>query len=204
MTISASLKALEKLWATKRPALHRALRPGSTSTRLARLPGPLRTFYRWHDGLTDLHLAVEGVFGWPSLAKISRSKRELDHLEAQGFFDQWKPGSWWNERWLPVLQFNHEDFLCVDLAGSLGAGRGAVFLRRNSSPTREVLAPSFGCWLEAHVAVTAAGPDAGDDDAWLEHFESPRARRLRKAMSKGYPRRVEAIPAELPTGCAGS
>ncbi len=194
MTVSNSLKALAKVWAVKRPMRYGALRPGASpaSKLVLALPRPLRTLYTWHDGLRDEHLALEEEFGWPSLKAITQSKRSLDSMEKQRFFEAWAPGSWWNAGWQPVLQFNLEDFLCVDVAGTLGEGRGAVFIRRNASPTRTVLASSFDAWLEMHLKITEAGPEGGSEEAWLSHFGSPVAKRLRKKVEARFPRKVEA------------
>jgi cell wall assembly regulator SMI1 len=200
--MASDLHRLETLWRERRPNLWRLLRPSSTVRYLSdlehrlrvRLPPSFKRLYLWHDGLKDEHSAVEGFFGWCSLAKALKHKRMLDALETGGHFSDWRPGVWWNLGWIPFLQFNLEDFVCVDLPGTLGAGRGAVFIRRNSSPVRVVLAPSISAWLHAHVEISSIGPASTDDDAWISHFESRKARCIRKAVSPGFPVAVRAVP----------
>ncbi len=104
------------------------------------------------------------------------------------FFEDWRPGSWWNAKWIPFLQFNHEEYVCVDVPGALGHGRGAVFVRENADPRRVVLAPSVHAWLHHHVEITAAGPPDAEDDAWCDHFESPGAQAIRARLDPGFPR----------------
>ena len=197
--VSALLGKLDVLRARKRPALRRQLRRGvapgkldAVSVRLGvKLPPALRALYRWHDGLRDPHASVEGHFGWGSLASGLALKRTLDQMERDGFFDG-PTGVWWNPSWLPVLQFNLEDLVCVDLAGTLGKGRGAVFVRDNVDPRRTILAPSLHAWLHAHVVVTERGPDGADDDTWADYFTSPATARVRRTLDPGFPCTVVA------------
>lgn len=206
MKTPALLAKLSKLWEAKRPTIRRNLRPPATeSSSLAfekflgrALPEPLKSFYNWHDGFRDEHAALEEFFGWCSQSSVKKHKRLLDKMEQEGHFEDWQKGSWWNSGWLPFLQFNNEDFVCVDLDGSLLDLPGAVFIRRNGEERRTVLAPSFAAWLSAHVAITEAGPDTDDEDSWVDHFLSRKTKNLRSQISSGFPKHVSAIPAKKP------
>lgn len=194
------LLRLERAWRDKRPELLAATSPPATPATLdgleklvgLPLPATLHALYRWRGGLKDVHTAVEGFFGWCSPREIRKAKSMLDRLERDGFFEDWQPGSWWNLGWLPFLQFNFEEHVCIDLTGDLGLGAGVVFIRENASPTRVVLAPSFDAWLEAHVELTECGPAGGDEDAWIDHFTSAKARASRARLSPGFPKKVRA------------
>ncbi len=183
------MKALDRLWAAKRPNLFRSLRAGTTSPKV---PAPLRPLYAWHDGLRDQHLSVEGFFGWSSHSQMLQRKRTLDVMERDGFFDDWQPGSWWHPSWLPFMQFNLEDFVCLDAGGTLGHGRNVVFVRTNTSPTRVIIASSLARWLKAHFEITKVGPESDDDDEWVDHFGSAKAKRIRKTIDPGLPKKVKA------------
>lgn len=198
------LAKLGNIWETKRPSLRRLLRPPAARSKVLafekslaqRLPQPLKSFYYWHDGLRDEHAPMEEFFGWCSLSSMKKHKQSLDKMEEKGFFEDWQPGSWWNPGWLPFLQFNNEDYVCVDLNGALLDLPGAVFIRRNSDDRRTILAPSFNAWLQAHVAMTEAGPDApAADDAWVEHFLSKKAMDIRSQITPDFPKYVSAIRA---------
>jgi len=204
MKTPALLAKLGGMWQTKRPTIRRILRPPATNTSILAfekslgrpLPEPMKLFYNWHDGFRDEHASMEGFFGWCALSSIKKHKRTLDKMEQQGFFEDWQKGSWWNPGWLPFLQFNNEDFVCVDLDGSLHSVCGSVFVRGNSDERRTILAPSFEAWLHAHVAITEAGPDTDDDDAWADHFLSKKAQKIRSQVTPGFPKYVSAIPAD--------
>jgi cell wall assembly regulator SMI1 len=187
---------LDALWAVLRPELVLRLRPGASSAELAAYPWltpELRSLYAWHDGANDIHESFEGYFGWSPLTDIASTKAMLDRLEVRSFQpDGWPPGVWWNFGWIPFLQFNCSDYVCIDVPGSLGHGRGAVFIRRNSSEERSVLAPSLREWLQAHLEITAVGPQGVDQDAWLEYFESEETLRIRSRVSPGFPKSVFA------------
>jgi cell wall assembly regulator SMI1 len=195
-----SIARLESLWRDKRPELLRSASRPATDVGLDRLakrvdlelPATFRALYRWHDGMKDPHLAVEGFFGWCSLREIRRAKDMLDELEEDGFFSDWRPGSWWNRGWLPFLQFNNEDYVCIDLNGSLGRGAGVVFSRSNNDETRVLLAPSFDAWLDAHVELTASGPADESEEAWIDHLDSAKANAVRRRLSPGFPKKVKA------------
>lgn len=197
--LRSMLDELEEVWSEKRPGLHKQLRRGASESRIlrferrfARLPVQLATLYRWHDGLADIHYGVEGFFGWSPLDDVTRSKQGLDALELSGHFTSvgHAPGAWWNVRWIPFLQFNCSDHVCVDVTGTLRAGRGAIFEWRAYEGPRALLAPSLSAWVEAHLAVTREGPPGGGRDEWREHFGSRRAARARKQVTPGYPRRM--------------
>jgi cell wall assembly regulator SMI1 len=197
-TIKEICQRLDALWTVMRPQLALELRPGAASDELAASTGPLLTpelksLYAWHDGAEDIHRPFEGFFGWSPLADVTSTKRMLDELEVESFQrDGWPPGVWWNSGWIPFLQFNCSDYVCVDVPGSLGRGSGAAFIRRNSGEERVVLAPSLLEWLRAHLEITASGPRGADHDAWVEHFESEKARTIRSIVSPGFPTSVHA------------
>lgn len=200
--VKVLLARLDQLWAAKRPALRKASRPPAMIAQLglleqeaagARLPSAFRSFYLWHDGFRDEHLELEDFFGWWSIKEILKYYKRLGRIHRSGHFSDWFPGETWCPSWVPFLQFNVEDHVCLDLPGRLGKGRGAVFVRKGVEvdATRLVLAPSFHAWLHAHVEITAAGPDDEDQDEWVDFFASTKANRIRQRLDPGFPARVK-------------
>ncbi|WP_394845232.1 SMI1/KNR4 family protein [Pendulispora brunnea] len=189
---------LDRVWAEKRPDVAKALRPGATAAKLQKFkkafdaPEDVLALYKWHDGAKDEHLPIENLFGWCSLDVATSEKKRLDGLEDDGTFGDWPSGVWWNPGWIPIFQFNLEDHICVDVPGVLKKGDGAVFIRRNADDRRTVLAPSLAGFLEVHLEITKAGPTKGDEDAWLDHFDSEKVKAIREKVGRGFPATVTA------------
>jgi cell wall assembly regulator SMI1 len=90
----------------------------------------------------------------------------------------------WDPRWVPFLQENYSDLVCVDTK------TGEVFEWFNSGGTsRVILAPTFDAWLAQHVAITEAARTLDDDDDVYAAFTGARAKKIRAKVSPGYPKR---------------
>ena len=77
------------------------------------------------------------------------------------------------------------DSVCVDTRS------GVVFKRYNDTHV-VLLAPSFGAWLAAHVAITEAirvAPDEDPDETFFGAFSGGIGQRIRRRTSPGYPKR---------------
>jgi hypothetical protein len=194
VTVTRTLARLSTLWADKRPGFEKRLRPGASAASLAKfakslglpLPREVVAFYAWHDGAKDEHEPLEGNYGWFSLAGIAKHKKMLDTM---GFEDETTyPKYCWNVAWLPFLQFNYEDVVCLDTRS------GAVFERYNARRSTLVLAPSFRAWLDAHVAITAAAKTlsgASEEDTCAtitDAFTGRVAKQIRSRVSPGFPK----------------
>ncbi|MBK6695847.1 MAG: SMI1/KNR4 family protein [Myxococcales bacterium] len=181
------LDALSRLWAYKRPGLERRLRKGATPAALRaaekkfglKLPQGLRELYAWHDGAKDPYEAIEGYYGWLSLARAAAQKKMLERVRIRMLDD----GSW-DAAWVPVLCCEG-DLLCVDTRS------GEVFEWLNVEGRVVNLAPSVDAWLRAHIAITkSAKAPLADWDAVVDAFRGPKARRIRREQSPGYPKNV--------------
>jgi len=176
---------LSELWAEKRPGFERGLRKGATDAQRAAfqrklglpLPEALLRLYAWHDGAKDDNEAFEGAYGFPRLALVLSHKAMVDDVRGDD--------GTWDRGWVPFLQENYSDLVCVDTAS------GEVFEWFNSAAPgrRVILAPSFDAWLAAHVAITESARSLADWDAVYEAFNGPRAKKARAAVSPGYPRK---------------
>lgn len=197
---TSAIQRLEGVWRRKSPDVAKGLAKPATAAALAKLeeaargklPKAMRELYAAHDGMKDEHQAVEGFFGWMSIQKLLAAKKTLDGMERDGFFEDWRSGEWWNEGFLPFLQFNNEDYVCVDLDGTLGLGKGAVFARGNADPVRVVLAPTFEAWIDQHVAILETVPEGGDEDEFKDAFEGAAAKKIRARVSPGFPKQKKA------------
>jgi cell wall assembly regulator SMI1 len=64
---------------------------------------------------------------------------------------------WWNPKWVPLTYSGSGDHHCPDLAPTPGGEVGQIILMYHDVPTRQVVARSFGAWLEALAADLEAG-----------------------------------------------
>jgi len=176
--------ALSALWAVKRPELERGFRKGATPAQLASfrkklglaLPEGFDALYAWHDGADDEDDWFEGAYGFCRLAHILSHKEMLDDVRGDD--------GTWNAAWVPFLQTNSEDFICIDTT------TGEIFEWRNYGGTKRVrLAPSLDAWLAAHLAISEAAKSLDDDDAVYAAFTGAKANKLRARVSPGYPKR---------------
>jgi cell wall assembly regulator SMI1 len=189
-----ALVELSKVWSQKRPGFEKRLRPGASSAALARfvkslglkLPPGFLAFYAWHDGTKDEHEPLEGAYGWFSLAGILKHKKMLDTM---GFEDEdIYPKYCWSQAWVPFLQANYSDLVCLDTRS------GIVFVRYNSEQRVVLLAPSFRAWLAAHIALTQAAPTltgSSAEETWqrvYDAFNGAAAKRIRKTLAAGFPK----------------
>lgn len=174
---------LSALWRVKRPDLERGLRKGATPLQLASfhkklglaLPKTFDALYAWHDGADDEHGWFEAAYGFCRLVHILSHKKMLDEMRGDD--------GTWNRAWVPFLQSNAEDFICIDTAN------GQIFEWRNyGGKKRTLLAPSLDAWLAAHIAITEAAKSLDDDDAVYDAFTGATAKKLRARVSPGYPK----------------
>ena len=178
-----SFARLSALWAVKRTDLEKGLRRGATTAQLASfetklglpLPSTFRALYAWHDGATDEDGWFEGAYGFCRLVHILSHKQMLDDVRGDD--------GTWNKAWVPFLQNNSSDFVCLDTT------TGEIFEWFNYGGTnRVVLAPTFDAWLAAHVAITEAAKSLDDDDKVYDAFVGPKANKVRAKLSPGYPK----------------
>src|SRR5262249_16849055 len=113
------------------------------------VPGDLRTLLAWHNGQGD---EPAGLFeeNWllMSTERILAAKPELD-TSAVGH----GKGSGWRHEWIPFLDDDSGDYLCLDTSQS-GAPVRAFWLGKEGHP---VVAPSLAAWLEGFVTAVEAG-----------------------------------------------
>jgi cell wall assembly regulator SMI1 len=116
--MEALLARLDKWLAKNRARFHRNLQPGADDKALAELekavgrpiPQALRTLLHWHNGLGDDYVGYF-VDHWLLMSSegIAAAKRELDDTAS----DQA-----WNKAWLPFLDDDGGNFVCLDLSAS--------------------------------------------------------------------------------------
>jgi predicted DNA-binding WGR domain protein/cell wall assembly regulator SMI1 len=178
------LAKLSALWSVKRPTLEKGLRKGATGAQLAafekklglRLPKAFHDFYSWHDGAKDENEWFEGGYGLFPLAMIVSHKQMVDEVRGDD--------GTWDRAWVPFLQSNYSDTVCVDTK------TGEVFEWANSGgpKSRVVIAPSFEAWVAQHVAITEGAKSLEDDDEVYGAFTGAKAKRVRAGISPGYPK----------------
>jgi predicted DNA-binding WGR domain protein len=188
--VKGQLARLSALWAEKRPGFEKRLRPGASGAALAKfkkalgltVPPEFLAFYAWHDGAKNHQVDRLETDGWLSLAGLLKFKKMLDTM---GFEDESIYGKYsWSTAWVPFLE-SDGDSVCIDTRS------GVVFKRYNDTHV-VLLAPSFGAWLAAHVAITEAirvAQDEDPDDTFFRAFNGGIDQRIRRRTSPGYPKR---------------
>ena len=73
---------------------------------------------------------------------------------------------WWNPKWVPLTYSGSGDHHCVDLAPTPDREVGQIILMYHDVPTRQVVARSFGAWLEAVANDLEAGRYVYDEDRY--------------------------------------
>ncbi len=131
------------------------------------LPGTLRDLLAWHNGVgTRGALATfDGPWNFMSVEQIIEAIEMLrDLLEHE---QDWKQQNWWGYDWIPFLEDNFGDHVCVDLDGGgtlendgqpfTGGVAGQIMQFDHAAELRVVVAPSLDIWLTALVQAIEEG-----------------------------------------------
>jgi cell wall assembly regulator SMI1 len=147
-----TLTRLDKWMTGHRARFHSALRPGASAAECDTLaaaldkpvPEELRTWLGWHNGQNaDVPGAFEQNWNLMSAQEIADAKKELDAQPHEG----------WQSSWVPFLDDDKGNYLCLDL-GSPGLPVRECWLGRSDHP---VAAPSLSAWLADFVAALERG-----------------------------------------------
>jgi cell wall assembly regulator SMI1 len=153
------LPRIDHWLATHRQRFRHALLPGASdadcdtlSAALGRpLPQELRTWLTWHNGQSnDVPGAFEQNWHLMSTREIADAKKELDAQPHEG----------WQHGWVPFLDDDIGNFLCLDL-GSPGCPVRECWRGRSDHP---VVATSLSDWLTDFVDALERGAYAEDPE----------------------------------------
>jgi cell wall assembly regulator SMI1 len=142
-----------------RQRFQKALQSGASSADLDALsaavgkaaPEDLRTWLSWHNGQSaDVPGAFEGSWNLMSAQGMAEAKKELDAQPHEG----------WQKDWLPFLEDDNGNYLCLDL-GSPDLPVRECWRGRDDHP---VVAPSLKAWLSEFVAGLERGAYAEDPE----------------------------------------
>jgi cell wall assembly regulator SMI1 len=158
--IAENLDRLDHRLLQHRPRYHSALLPGATPAELhlaetnlgLRLPEDLRTLLTWHNGQRDDFAgAFEASWQLMSADHIVAAKLELDADSEQ---------TGWQPAWVPFLDDDQGDYLCLD------TGQAAAPVRGFWPPKTEhpIIAPSLAAWLEEFVSAVERGEYVEDPE----------------------------------------
>jgi cell wall assembly regulator SMI1 len=145
------LLRLEKWLKKHRKGYAKGLNPGATPDELKalvalekRVPEELQTLLAWHNGQeTGLAGKLEQDWLLMSCEQIVEARRYLDEDAALK----------WKKAWLPFLDDDQGDYLCVDTSKSPAPVRG-FWMGQKEQP---VVAASLADWLEEFVRAVEAG-----------------------------------------------
>ncbi len=153
------LARLDQWLNTHRERFQQALQPGATaaechalSAALGKpLPEELCALLTWHNGQNpDVPGAFERNWMLMSTDDIAEAKKELDAQPHEG----------WHKNWIPFLDDDNGNYLCLDL-GSPGSPVRECWRGRADHP---VAAPSLTAWLETFVGALERGEYAEDPE----------------------------------------
>jgi cell wall assembly regulator SMI1 len=150
--MQAMLRRLDKWLATHRPRFHKNLKPGAIVSELASLqkslgktvPQPLLDWLTWHNGQGDDFVGYfEDHWLMMSADQIAAAKIELDDTGAD---------HGWNRDWLPFLDDDGGNFVCLDLTR-----QPPTVMTFWMDAAQEKLAASLEAWLSDLVGAMEAG-----------------------------------------------
>jgi cell wall assembly regulator SMI1 len=150
--LPALLSRLERWLAQHRPRFLAGLRAGASGAELeqlaaalpCRLPTSLRSLLGWHNGQSEEFTGrFENDWLLMGSEEIARAKRERDQA----------PGDAWRKSWLPFLDNDAGDFLCLDTARR----PEPVCAYWLGIETQPLLAPSLTAWFADFVHAVEAG-----------------------------------------------
>ena len=110
------------------------------------------TFGQWEP--FDLRRVVER---WRSLAERVATGTFPDHDEPHIQTRGPVRPRWWSRAWIPIAADGTGDLLAIDLEPPPGGDLGQVILFQHDTPYREVVASSFGAWLQQIAALLESG-----------------------------------------------
>jgi cell wall assembly regulator SMI1 len=163
------LARLDQWLARYRARFHKNLQPSATKAQLDGLgkqlgkpvPAALAALLHWHNGQGEDYAGYfQDHWNLMSAERIAETKAELDAADSE---------YGWNKNWLPFLDDDGGNFVCLDLSK---AEPPVVGFWMGAKP--EALAPSLETWLGDFVKGLEAG----------EFHEDPERGTLRKVAKK--------------------
>lgn len=146
------LRALEEYLQKNRPAFYNELQSGLSPEAIAaqearlgfEINPELKELYLWKNGQAyDSEQALQFNFYWlPLEAAVDRNLQlREDHTQEQIEKD------WWNPKWLPVLDNNHGDHLCLDHHGIADGEAGQLVNYWGDWEDRSIEYPNLSSFL---------------------------------------------------------
>jgi cell wall assembly regulator SMI1 len=153
------------------PHLQKGLNPGATEEELAllsetvtaALPEDFQAFYRIHNGQSEM---ADYLIDGEELLSTARIIAEWTvwnegisngQIAGKSKPDEGIRDHWWNPLWIPVTYDGSGNHYCLDLDPAEGGQWGQIIRMWHDDPRRELIAPSFGEWMEQYVTATEAG-----------------------------------------------
>src|SRR5262245_1099619 len=151
------LTRLENWLKKHRKRYLRGLRPGATDAELGQLeksvgkvPADLKQLLVWHNGQDDAFVGyLEEHWLFMGTIAIAQAKRELDADPPPG----------WRKTWLPFLDDDGGDYLCLDTAATPSPVQ-AFHLDTDQT----AVAPALEAWLSTFVANLETGKYTEDPE----------------------------------------
>ncbi len=172
---------IERWLAESAPDVLHSLRAGAPDEQISNaeaalgvtLPEDVRTSYRMHDGQSPDGPGLVDAWEFLSLSRMVEEWRIWkglldggDLAEAKSEPEEGVADDWWSPKWVPLTYSGSGDHHCLDLAPTPDGEVGQIILMYHDVPTRQVVARSFGAWLEAFADDLEAGRYVYDEDQY--------------------------------------
>ena len=205
---------------TAHPRFYESLGPASSAEEIDALetlaglplPGALRALLAWHCGSWDEDVETS-IASWRLMHADEAAEAVTMMRELLAEDDSWEETTWWSRNWIPFLDDDGGQYVCVDLDGignltrcDAGAEEftyshtplvgvpGQVVMFDHEIGPCDVLAPSLKIWLASLADAIGAGALEAQTEV-LPHctiysFDGPGVEsftRLASALAPGYP-----------------
>lgn len=172
---------IERWLAESAPDVLDSLQPGATEEQISNteaalgvtLPDEVRASYPIHDGQSPDGPGLMDAWEFLSLSRMLDEWRIWkglldggDLADAKSEPEEGVADDWWNPKWIPLTYSGSGDHHCLDLAPTPDGEVGQIILMYHDIPTRQVVARSFGAWLEAFADDLEAGCYVYDGDQY--------------------------------------
>lgn len=155
------------------------------------IPPAFQDFLQWIPGESLWH------FQWD--LEHCRGGQLLEAEEIADLMNEWRGPAprgtvnWWNPNWVPFLDTGKEQYLCIDLEGSLGNPAGSLLLFQEKEPLRPILFPSFEGWLRwLATSVEQGAATVKVQEKLVQVQLGARAGKTYKELFSGYPKAAAA------------
>ncbi len=172
-------KQIEAWLQANAPEVLAKLLPGATPKDIeaaehalkTKFPAEMTPSYLIHDGQDDFAAPVMGEWELLSLQNMEKAWKTNSQLLETGGLGKNRGDPvgpvrpvFWDPQWIPVARDGAGDLVCVDMHPAEGGKSGQIINFWHADTKREVIAGSYGAWLDQFAQDLKAGKYRLEDD----------------------------------------